>query len=534
MIRHLFLDKTATIVRGSLTNTGLNPIIDLNYGVGVSRALLHFDETMIKEMVKDKTIADISKMKCVLKMTNCESVDGVPYEKHFLAGESVMSQRASSYELMLFKLPQPFDAGRGFEFTSDFWIRNNRSYSIDGANWYYSYDGMVWEADSDKVDLTDPMISIKDGVVWEFVPVDVENQNFTLDNSECEGNIRPEDIVVEQKMKKVKVNLDGGIYTDDKLKEEYEKYQNGEESIIIGVQHFDFGCENLCIDITNYVKTILSDEDCNFGLGLAFSPYIEKLETTIQQHVGFFGVHTNTFFHPYVEIINEEYINDNRDNLYIGRTNNLYLYTNVNGYPTNLDNLPTCEIDGIGKVDVEQVGKGVYRAQISLSKDEFDEDTILYDTWSNLSVDGQEFDDVEMETVTISSKKYLSAGSSSVLKKDVVPSFEGINNGEDLIRGEVREVVVDFRKEYTTDKKELIDGGEYRVYVKDGNREIVVFDYQPIEKAFLNNFFVVHTEDLIPNNEYFIDVKIKFGREIKYYKKAVRFRVVSDVTERYE
>lgn len=533
MIRHLFLDKTATIVRGSLTNTGLNPIIDLNYGVGLSRALLHFDDTLIKDMVNDKTIANIDKMKCVLKMTNCESVDGVPYEKHFLAGESVMSQRASSYDLILFKLPQPFDEGRGFEFTSDFWIRNNRSYSIHGASWYYSNDGMVWKVDEDKVDLTDPMVSIKDGIIWKFEPIDVENQNMSLNNENCEGEIKPEEIVVETKMKKTKVNLEGGIYGDDKLEEEYEKFKNGEESIIVGMQHFDFGCENLSIDITDYVKLLLSD-DCNYGLGLAFAPNIEKLQTTFQQHVGFFGVHTNTFFHPYVEITNEEYIDDNRDNMFIGRTNNLYLYTNVNGYPTNLDEIPTCTIDGFDDIKVEQVGKGVYRAQISLSKDNADEDMILYDTWSNLAVNGQEFDDVEMEAVTLSSKKYLSAGSSSVLKNDVVPSFEGINNGEDLIRGEVREVVVDFRKEYTTDKRELIDGGEYRVYVKDGNREIVVFDYQPIEKAFLNNFFVIYTDDLIPNNEYFVDVRVKFGREIKYYKKAIRFRVVSDVTERYE
>ena len=60
-------------------------------------------------------------------------------------------------------------------------------------------------------------------------------------------------------MKKTKVNLDGGVYTDEQLKEEYEKYENGEESIIIGVQHFDFGCENLSIDITDYVKSLLGD-----------------------------------------------------------------------------------------------------------------------------------------------------------------------------------------------------------------------------------------------------------------------------------
>lgn len=532
MVRHLFLDKTATIVRGSLTNTGLNPIIDLNYGVGLSRALLHFDETPIKEMVEDKTIADIDKMTCVLKMTNCESVDGVPYEKHFLAGEAVMSQRAASYDLILFKLPQYFDEGRGFEFTSDFWIRNNRSYSIHGANWYYSNDGMVWQCDEDKVDLTDPMISIKDGVIWKYEEIESVNDTFGVNNDDCEGEIYPSSSLTETKMQKVKVNLNGGVYDDETLWNEYEKYKNGEESIIVGVQHFDFGCENLSIDITEYVKSIVSGA-CNFGLGIAFSPDIEKLQTTFQQHVGFFGVHTNTFFHPYVEVINHEYINDNRENFYIGKKNRLYLYTNVNGEPMNLDELPVCNIDGIGEVDVRQVGKGVYCAEIELGKDEVEEDTILYDMWSNLSVNGQEFDDVEMEFVTLSSKRYLSAGSSSKMNDNMVPNFEGINNGEELHRGEVREVVVDFRKEYTTDKKELIDGGEYRLYVKDGNRELVVIDYQPIEKAFLNNYFLIFTEDLVPN-DYFVDVRIKHGRETRYYKKALRFRIVSDVTERYE
>ena len=511
MIRHFFLDKTATISKGSFTNTGLNPIIDLNYGVGISRGLLHFDESQIKELVEDKTIADIDKMKCTLKMTNCGSVDGVPYEKHFLAGEAISSQRATSFDLILFKLPQFFDEGRGFEFTTDFWIRNNRAYSTHGANWYYAMDGYLWESDVEKVDLADPRISVIDGVIWEM------KQEIVGDKVEYHP---------------VKVELEGGVYSDEMLNEEMEKYENGEESIIVGMQHFDFGCENLAIDITDYVKSCLTD-DCNHGLGIMFAPNFELLETTFQQHVAFFGVHTNTFFHPYVELEYQDYIDDNRENFYLGRKNRLYLYTNVNGEPMNLDELPTCEIDGYGEAEVKQVSKGVYCAEITLTKDDVDADTVMYDVWSNLSVNGQRFDDVEMEFVTLSSSKYLSAGSNSSLKNDVVPSFEGINNGEKLNSGEVREVVVDFRKKYTTDKKELIDGGEYRLYVMDGTREVEVFDYQPIEKAFLNNFFVIHTEDLVPN-EYFIDVKVKIGRETKYYKRAIRFDLVSDVTERYE
>lgn len=531
MIRHFFLDKTATIVKGSLTNTGLNPVIDLNYGRGISRALLHFDESKIKEMIEDKTIVDLSKMSCKLKMTNCESVDGVPYEKHFLAGENVESQRASSFDLILFKLPQFFDEGRSFEFTSDFWIRNNRSYSIHGANWFYAHDGKVWQCDEEKFDITDPRVSVVDGVVWRMEEFDID-QIYTETSGDCNDEIISGEVETKKVHKQVKVNLEGGVYTHEQLLEEVEKWENDEESIIVGVQHFDFGCENLDIDITDYVKSCLSG-DCNYGLGLAFSPYLEETKTTFQQHVGFFATHTNTFFHPYVELKYDEYINDNRENFYIGRKNNLYLYTNVNGEPMNLDELPVCELDGYGQLDVKQVTKGVYCAEVTLKKDEVEEDTILYDMWSNLAVNGEKFDDVEMEVVALSSKNYLMAGSTSKLNNDVVPSFEGINNGEMLDRCEVREVVVDFRKKYTTDKKELIDGGEYKLYTMDGNREIIVIDYQPIEKAFLNNFFMVYTEDLVPN-EYFIDVRVKMGRETRYYKKAVRFKVLSDVTERYE
>ena len=119
------------------------------------------------------------------------------------------------------------------------------------------------------------------------------------------------------------------------------------------------------------------------------------------------------------------------------------------------------------------------------------------------------------------------------LRKDFVPSIYGINNDEGVNRGEIREVTVDFRIKYMTETKALIDSAEYRLYVMDGSREYDVLDYQPVEKGFLYNFFMVYTEDLIPN-EYFIDIRVRMGREVKYYKKALRFKVLSNVSERYE
>lgn len=504
MIRHFFLDKTATLIKGTHINTGLNPIMELSYGKGISRGILHFDETELLNLIQDKTIADLDKMTVSLKMTNCASVNGLPYEKKVFSNANEEKQRACSFNLILFKLPQCFDAGRGFDFESDFWIQNNRSSTTHPANWYFATTGYVWEVDKNKIDYNNPNLNSKNGDFY---------------------------IYDEETGERHKIILEGGIYSTEFIKEQLDLYEKGEPSIILGVQHFDFGFENLNIDITSYIKSLLAGEP-NYGLGLMFAPFFESIETNQQQFVSFFTDHTNTFFHPCIEVVYNESIMDDRATFTLGKDNRLYLYANIGGEPQNLDELPICTIDEV-EYPVYQAQKGVYYALISSLNNNMTPNTVYYDTWSRMALNGEEINDVELEFATNSKSNYLQLGSGSELKDNVVPSVYGINNDEKLRRGEVREVTVDFRKQYTTDKKELIDSAEYILYVKDGNREIVVFDYQPVEKAFLNNFFIIHTEDLIPN-EYFVSIRVKRGRETKYFKDILKFRIISDVTERYQ
>ena len=309
------------------------------------------------------------------------------------------------------------------------------------------------------------------------------------------------------------------------------KFENGEKSIIIDKQRFEFGNENMDMNITDYVIDVINGAP-NYGIGIMFAPMYEQMKTVNQQYVGFFTDKTNTFFHPYIEVEYKEYISDDRENFSVGKTNRLYFYSLVDGIPTNLDELPHCDVDGLS-YEVKQATKGVYYAEIKASKDIMESGTIGYDNWSNLALNGEIFDDVEMEFEVKPSSNFIKLGSDSSDKNSLVPCLSGINDAEKLNRGEVREVEVDFRKKYTSDKKELVNGAEFRLYVKDATREITVIDYQPVEKGFLNNFFIVHTEDLIPN-EYYVDIKVNQGREVKYFKNALRFTVVSDVTKRYE
>ena len=482
MIRHFFLDKTNSIIKKSEQNLGLNPILHVSYGGGIMRSIIHFDVEKIKCLLEDKTFANREKLTFTLKMTNCFSVDGFPYEKQLIRGLSEKAKRATSFDLILYKLPCHFDMGRGFDYISDMWIHDNQSYSKDGSNWYCCKNGIMWD-----------------------------------------GSLRPHTLK----------NVAGDIYDKEFVKTEYDNYLNGKDSIIVGSQHFDFGNENLSIDITKYIFDIIdSINDINYGLCLSFAPHFEDFEEEYIQYVGFFNEHTNTFFHPFVEAKYDEYIFDDRESFTLGRDNKLYLYVSDDGILTNLDTIPSCTVGDVD-IPVRQVSKGVYYADFKASNTEMNEGTIEYDIWSKIALNGIENDDIEMEFVVNPKTRKISIGNASDLKKNVVPSFYGINIDETLGQGEIREVGVDFRQQYNTDKKELINFAEYRLYVKDGNREIDVLPYQPIEKAYLNNFFVLYTEDFIPN-QYFIDVKVKIGREIKYYKEALRFKIVDNVTERYQ
>lgn len=483
MIRHFFLDKTNTIIENSEQNLGLNPILQIGYGAGIMRGLIHFDIAPIQSLIEDKTFAEIEKLSFRLRMVNCMSVDTLPYEKTLIRGIDTSAKRASSFDLMLVKVPVHWDGGRGFDYTTDFWIHDKRSMTTKGSNWYCSHTGVLWN-----------------------------------------GELQPPHLQY----------VEGGIFSPEYLASEYQKYMAGEDSAIVGTQHFDFGQENLSIDITKYVFDVMADtiNDINYGLCLCFTPVYESMLTENLQYVGFFNDNTNTFFHPYVEAEYKECIMDDRESFTLGMDNRLYLYVSHEGIPVNLDNMPECKINET-MYDVKQATKGVYYAQIPASGFTGQQESIESDTWSKIVLNGVEMENVEMDFNVFPTKRKFQIGSSPDLRKDFVPSIYGINNDEDVSRGEIREVTVDFRIKYMTETKALIDSAEYRLYVMDGSREYDVLDYQPVEKGFLYNFFIVYTEDLIPN-EYFIDIRVRMGREVKYYKKALRFKVLSNVSERYE
>jgi len=298
----------------------------------------------------------------------------------------------------------------------------------------------------------------------------------------------------------------------------------------VGTQHFEQGNENIKIDITDYVNNILTG-DTNYGLGLAYSPLLEATPTNELQYVGFFTRHTQTFYEPFLETIYDNPIKDDRANFYLDKVNKIYLYSNVGGTPTTLDNLPTLTItDQSGEVmtgfTVTQVSCGVYCAEVMIPSSGYSDCITFEDTWGDININGVSLPDVELEFFAKDASDYYNIGDSSELPKKYGFTVTGINSDERIKRGDIRRVNVSARIPYTVNQTQVIDDLQYRLYVKEGNADYNVIDFQDINRAFNGNYFLLDTAGLIPNT-YYLDIKVTSNYEVRTIPNVLKFEIVN-------
>lgn len=474
IVTHTFISKSNTIIKDSVASVGLNPILELNYGKMLTRGLIYFDHTKVQKMVEDKIYPDISKLRHVLKMKNACSIDDKHINRIYLdSNGDYYKQRTSSFDLIYFLIPNDWDEGKGFDYKQDLNLRNHRAYSWRGCNWYQYQTYCKWENE--------------------------------------------------------------GIYSTDKLSKELDLFtsKNGNQSnIIIGYQHFDKGNESIEFDITETFNKFITGELCNYGIGIAFSPQYENKNTELTQYVGFFTSHTHSFFEPYVETTYNETIEDDRADFYLDKSNKLYFYSIVGGKYANLDEFPTCMVNDTS-YEVKQATKGVYYIDIEVPSSSYEENTMLYDVWSNIKYKGKSFPNVELEFVTKSSNDYYQFGiPSSKQETELIPTLYGIKYKEVIKRGDIRKINVDCRIPYTTDQDRNNNYIEYRLYILSGEKQIDVIDWQKVEKGYNENYFFINTNELLPSR-YYIDIRINVNMELFNYQKVLEFDIADNITEYY-
>jgi len=145
MVIRTYFDKNNTIVHNSRLNTGLNPVTELFYGgqlssQSYSRFLFHFDESRIREMYTGGTFTDLSKLTHTLRMTNTSSFD-----TGLLNTDMNGKKRASSFDLLLFKINQDWDNGLGYDYVDADFNLGDSSTSIGPSNWVNPKTGYYWD-----------------------------------------------------------------------------------------------------------------------------------------------------------------------------------------------------------------------------------------------------------------------------------------------------------------------------------------------------------------------------------------------------
>tara|TARA_R110000787_G_scaffold40066_8_gene99834 strand:- start:1940 stop:3490 length:1551 start_codon:yes stop_codon:yes gene_type:complete len=301
---------------------------------------------------------------------------------------------------------------------------------------------------------------------------------------------------------------------------------------IIATQTFDNGNENIAFDLTSEMNEVLSGSKNMSGYGVAFVEQLERLTGLTESYsVGFFTKYTQTFFEPYLETNYDDYILDDRDFFYEGKSNCLYLYVNKGGVPTNLDNFPTAQIyDNSGTVlytiTASQVTKGVYCACFTIACDEYVAPCMFKDRWSNLSINGNCQSDVTNKVTLKSNSDYFNIGTNAGLPKHYGYSISGIKMDEKIVNGDIRKVIVSARQQYTTNFPVALDLIQYRIYVKQGTTQVETQEWTKVNIAHNQNYFVVDTGDMVPN-EYFIDIQAISNLEKNTYFETVKFQVVN-------
>jgi hypothetical protein len=144
MVIRTYFDKNNTIVYNSNVNTGLNPITELFYGGPAgnntySRFLFYFDETRIKSLYSGGTFTDLSKLKHTLRMTNTGSFD-----KDLLNTSMGSKDRTASFNLILFKIDQPWDNGVGYDYEIPILTFGDPAYYVGASNWVRAQTGIEW------------------------------------------------------------------------------------------------------------------------------------------------------------------------------------------------------------------------------------------------------------------------------------------------------------------------------------------------------------------------------------------------------
>jgi hypothetical protein len=136
-----YFEKNNTVLKKSYVNTAKNPTTEIFYGSLYSKFIFKVDFTDLKDKVDNGDLVIGHQTKHYLKMTNTVIGDSK------LIGQSTGSgrNRATSFDLIVFEVPEFWDEGVGFdyEYTNNDML-GNKTYDTRASNWFNRISTSGW------------------------------------------------------------------------------------------------------------------------------------------------------------------------------------------------------------------------------------------------------------------------------------------------------------------------------------------------------------------------------------------------------
>lgn len=305
---------------------------------------------------------------------------------------------------------------------------------------------------------------------------------------------------------------------------------------IIGTQHFEIGNEDIEIDVTDYINSIIisGNTGTTYGLGIKYTDQIEDLETQIRQVVSFYVKDSSTYFEPFIETEYNNTIKDDRNYFYLDKDNQLYLYSNVGGIPTDVtinsveilddsDNV----IETISGSSIENIRKGVNKITVNIDSDNYVDSVLFTDRW-NITQNGKS-KSIDQEFFLLPQDNYYSFDNSNrILSDNYYFKFTGIKEKEKIKRGSLRKIYITTKEFYISNQANNKEFDiEYIIFVSQNNK--YVFDVIPWTKVdrTINGYEItIDTSWLIPQ-DYSIQIRMVEG-DIYHIKEKINFSLIND------
>ncbi len=179
-----YFEKNNTILKDLYVNTSKNPSTEIFYGNGFSKFIFKIDLTDLQNKINNGDLIITTGTTHTLHLTNCifgnETFKG--------AHRGTARERATSFDLILFRIDQFWDEGVGFDYedSGNEMSTNNKSFVQRPSNWYFRTTTDEW---------TIPGIYSTGTTIIETIHFDNGNENIDVDitsyiNDVLEGNIQ--------------------------------------------------------------------------------------------------------------------------------------------------------------------------------------------------------------------------------------------------------------------------------------------------------------------------------------------------------